>query len=89
MDGHYIKRMAKRQRVIALSSAEAELYAAVAMSSETLGIQSLGKDMKLDLNATLGVDASAALSLMSKEGPGKANHIHVQNLWIQEASITK
>ena len=38
---HCLKTWAKKQQVIALSSAEAELYAAVKTASESLGIQSL------------------------------------------------
>ena len=36
--GHYIKSWSKNQSVVALSSAEAELYAIIKTASETLGI---------------------------------------------------
>ena len=41
---HYIKSWSKNQSVIALSSAEAELYGIIKTSSETLGIISILKD---------------------------------------------
>ena len=40
-----IKRYSKQQKVLALSSAEAETYGMVACSAELLGIQSCARDM--------------------------------------------
>ena len=42
---HVIKTYSRQQRVIALSSAEAELYAMVAASAESLAVIAYAKDM--------------------------------------------
>ena len=68
---HYIKSWSKNQSVIALSSAEAELYAIIKTSSETLGIYSLMKDWGFTCKAHLYADASAALGIIGRSGLGK------------------
>ena len=82
---HFLKGMAKRQNVVALSTAEAELYASVLTGAEALGIKSLARDLGMSLEVALGIDASATLSLLNREGLGKAKHIEVQHLWMQDA----
>ena len=82
---HFIKGMTKRQRVIALSSAEAELYAAVLTASEAMGLQALSRDMGVERKIALSIDASAAIALLHREGLGKAKHVEVQSLWLQTA----
>ena len=71
---------------MALSSAESELYAAVKTASEGLGVQSVAKDLGISCGLNLHLDASATLCLVSRRGLGKAKHVDMQNLWIQEAS---
>ena len=44
---HLIKSYSKQQKVLALSSGEAETYGMVACSAEVLGIQSCGRDLGL------------------------------------------
>ena len=58
---HLIKSYCKQQRVVALSSAEAELYALVSASSEGLGLLAYGKDMGIQMEPCVMTDASAAL----------------------------
>ena len=70
---------------MALSSAEAELYAVVLVVGESLGLQSLAKDLGKTVGVEMGIDASAALALLQREGLGKAKHIQVQSLWLQES----
>ena len=36
------------------------------------------------MNIKIGMDASAAIAMASRRGFGKAKHMHVQYLWIQE-----
>ena len=68
------------------ASCESELYPAVKTASEGLGIQSVAKDMGLSCGLNLHQDASATICLVSRRGLGKAKHIDMQNLWIQEVS---
>ena len=84
--GHCLKVWTKKQQVVALSSAESELYAAVKTASEGLGIQSLARDLGISCRLNLHLDASATMCLVNRRGLGKAKHVDMQNLWIQEAS---
>ena len=81
---HMIKCWSKAQHVVSLSSGEAELYAAVRAAAETIGLASLAKDLGMELGVKISVDASAAIGTLSREGLGKAKHISVQYLWLQE-----
>ena len=55
-------------------------------ASEGLGIPSLAKDLEIVCGLNLHLDASATMCLVSRRGLGKAKHVNVQHLWIQEAS---
>ncbi len=83
---HLLKVWAKTQHAISLSSAEAELYAAVHGTAEALGMQSIMKDLGISATVNVGMDASAALGLINRQGLGKARHIETQWLWIQQAT---
>ena len=81
-----VKVWSKTQHAIALSSAEAELYAAVLGAIEGLGLKSILNDMGIEApNMMLGCDASAAISIISREGLGRTKHVDTQFLWVQEA----
>ena len=84
---HYIKSWSKNQSVIALSSAEAELYAIIKTSSETLGIISILKDTGKWYKADIMADTSAALGIIGRTGLGKLRHIDTSYLWLQQESI--
>ena len=86
---HVIKSYSRQQKVIALSSAEAETYGMVACSAEILGIQACARDMGLTYDGTIYADASAALGIVQRRGVGKVRHIRTQSLWLQEAHATK
>ena len=84
--GHCLKVWTKKQQVVALSSAESELYAAVKTASEGLGIQSVAKDLGISRGLNLPLNASATMYLVNRTDLGKAKHVDMQNLWRQEAS---
>ena len=63
-----------------------ELYAAVKAASEGLEVQSLAKDLGISCGLNVHLDASATMCLVNRRGLGKAKHVDMQNLWIQEAS---
>ena len=79
----------KKQQVVALSSAESGLCAAVKTASEGLGIQSVARDLGISCRLNLHLDASATVCLVNRRGLGKAKHVDMQNLWIQEAYKSK
>ena len=59
--GHSLKAWTKKQQVVALSSADSELYAAVKIASEGLGVQSVAEDLGISCGLTLHLDASATM----------------------------
>ena len=86
---HAVKCWAKAQHVIALSSGEAELYACVKASSEAIGLQSLMRDMGLEVGISVYIDATATMGMVMKDGLSGVRHIDTQHLWVQEAVKAK
>jgi len=83
--GGILKTWSSTQASIAQSSGEAEYYALVRAASESLGMQSLMRDMGWDAKIRLLVDSSAAKSIASRTGLGKLRHLEIKFLWLQEA----
>ena len=88
MDDHVIKTYSRLQRVIALSSAEAELYAMLAASAETLAGSAYAQDLGTSLVGEVYSDSSAALGITRRQGIGKVRHLRTHGLWIQEVHVT-
>ena len=84
---HAPKGWSKTQALIALSSGESELYAALKASVEALGMVALMKDFGYELKGEVWGDASAALGLINRRGLGKTRHIQTGLLWIQQAAV--
>ena len=88
LGSHVLKTWSKTQYVIATSSAESELYVIVRASTEALGLLTLLKDVGMSVvDSRAHVDASAAKSIVEREGLGKVCHIEVGLSWIQEQQI--
>ena len=75
--------------IIALSSAEAELYALLKGAAQTLGLISMASDFGDKLQGSLWSDASAAIAISQRSGLGKLRHIQTQFLWLQERVSAK
>ena len=84
LGSHVIKAWSTTQDVISLSSGEAEFYAIVKMGSQSLGLQAMFKDLGLNVRIHIKTDASAAIGTSMRRGLGKARHIEVNQLWIQD-----
>ena len=56
---HTLKAYTRKQRVIAKSSAEAELYAAALGASEAKGVQSSMFDLGFEVKPVLAIDANS------------------------------
>ena len=69
---HYVKSWSKTQSLVALSSAESELYALVKASSEALGLRSMISCMGKNLGNKIFSDASAALGIVQRQGLAQA-----------------
>ena len=81
---HLIKAWTKKQGIVATSTAEAELYAGNRAATESTGVQAFAKDLGR-VPIRLHSDSSAARSIISSTGLGKARHTVIQYLWLQEA----
>ena len=81
---HCLKTWAATQKSITLSSGEAELVAAVKMSTELIGMLQLSKEWNLEMEGVVFMDSSAALGIVKRKGNGKMRHIRVGMLWIQQ-----
>lgn len=76
----YIRRGGHDRATLQTSSSKAELYAAVRATCEALGHQMLLRDLGIDTGARVHVDASAAKSIIEREGLAKVRHIDVNGL---------
>ena len=81
---HLVKLWSTTQKSITLSSAEAELVAAVKMGAELIGATQLAKDWGIELHGRVHVDSTAAIAVAERKGNGKLRHVRVGSMWIQE-----
>ena len=81
---HPIKHWSLTQTTIALSSGEAELGGICRGASLALGLQSLAKDIGIDLHVEVLTDATAAIGICRRRGLGKIRHLNVADLWVQD-----
>ena len=86
---HTIKGWSKTQALIALSSGESELYAALKSAAETLGVMSMLKDLNWNMTGRVYGDASALLGIIKRTGLGKTRHIDTGLLWIQQTAAER
>ena len=85
---HTIKSYSRQQKVVALSSAEAELYAMVAASAESFVVIGDAHDLSVEFEGEVFTDSSAALGKAHRAGIGKVRHLRAQGLWVQEVRAT-
>jgi hypothetical protein len=86
---HLLKHWASTQRKITLSSGEAELGAVVRGCSEVLGLQSVARDLGVELRPEVHADSSAAIGICNRSGIGKVRHLAVAQLWVQDLVRSK
>jgi len=84
-----VRGWSTNQVVIALSTGEAEYYAALKGSSQALGFQSMLRDIGLCTSVTLFSDSSAARGIIHRAGLGKLRHLETGYLWLQAAVASK
>ena len=89
LGGHLLKHWASTQKKITLSSGEAELGAVVRGFSEALGIQSVARDLGVELQPEVHADSSAAIGICRRSGIGKVRHLAVAQLWVQDLVRSK
>ena len=81
---HCLKTWSSTQATVALSSAEAELYALTKGASQGLGMMALLSDFGFTASVTVHTDASAAIGIVRRAGLGKLRHLNVRYLWVQD-----
>ena len=81
---HCIKSWSSTQATVALSSAEAELYALTKGAAQALGIMTMMSDLGAEVSTTVHADASAAIGIVRRTGLGKLRHLNVRYLWLQD-----
>jgi hypothetical protein len=86
---HLLKHWASTQKKITLSSGEAELGAVVKGFSEILGLQSVARDLGVELAPEVHADSSAAIGICNRSGIGKVRHLAVAQLWVQDLVRSK
>ena len=84
-NGACLKVWSTTQTVIAMSSGEVEYYAAVKGRAEGLAMQSMAKDLGIDLKIRVHTDSSACRGICGRTGIGKVRHMAVLLLWLQGA----
>ena len=86
---HQLKFWSSTQKIIALSSGEAEYYGIVKGSAEAIGSRSILEDMGIRVAIRVKEDSTAAKGVASRSGLGKVRHIEVNQLWVQEKVRSK
>ena len=61
----------------------------LAASADTLGLIAICRDMGVEMRGDVYVDSSAALGVAQRTGHGKARHLRVQALWVQEVKCNR
>ena len=82
--GGLLKSWSRSQGPVAMSSGEAEFYAAVNGACEGLWIKSVFADLRFEVKVEVVQDSTAAKGTASRAGIGKIKHLDVGCCWIQQ-----
>ena len=81
---HCVKHQSNLQSTIALSSGESEWYAITKGAAAGLCLQSLLRDLGVEVEVTVRSDSSAARGFGQRQGLGRMRHVQSRYLWVQE-----
>ena len=81
---YLISDLVKGQSVVATSSGEAELYAAVAVMKDMILIKRALSFIGMSAKMELRLDSSAARAMLERQGAGRVRHVEVAVLWAQQ-----
>ena len=84
LNGACLKTWSTTQAVRAVSSGEAEHYAAPKGSSMALGFRSMAADLGEDIKIALRNDSSVALGIGGRQGLRKLRHLETGYFWLQD-----
>ena len=80
---HLVHHLSSTQKVVALSSAEAELNAIVKRMTEILCLMNMMKECGRDPKGQILTDSSAANGIVHRQGCGKVKHLECRQHWVQ------
>ena len=83
MGKHCVVTRCEGQSVIALSSCEAELYAAVLICAMAIWMQQLYRDLGVEVKILVLMDVAAGIAMMRRQGLRTAKHVATQYFWVQ------
>ena len=84
--GEVLNCWAKKQKSVALSSWESELFAAITSGTRSLGIQSELMDLGHSCVVTVATDSQSVIDHSRRRGHSVASkHVGLRGLWLQEA----
>jgi hypothetical protein len=83
--GMCVKVWSSTQKAYARSSGEAELYAANKGATEGLGLQTMLREMGIDLKLLVHTDSDACRGTCHRTGLGRLKHLQIEELWLQKA----
>ena len=86
---HVLKCWSRTHATLALSSAAAELAAALKGSCECMCIMSMLRDFVKTCNGVMLGDASAALGVIRRQGVGRMKHIDVNMRWVRQKAAER
>ncbi len=72
---HLVKSWSSTQTSISLPSGEAEFYGVVKAAGVGLGLQSLLKDLHLDVSVRVWTDSTATMGICGRQGLCKLRHV--------------
>ena len=75
----------RKQKVVALSSWDSELYVGVVARVEAIGLQSSLADFAMRCKPALMSGNQGVVDHTARQGLGVGKHIHVLHLWLQAA----
>ena len=86
LGGGVLNCWAKKQKSVALSSWESELFAAITSDTRSLGIQSELMDLGYNCSVTVATDSQSVIDHSRRRGHSVASkHVGLRGLWLQEA----
>ena len=88
LGGGVLNCWAKKQKSVALSSWESELFAAVTSGTRSLGIQSELMDLGYSCSVTVATDSQSVIDRSRRRGHTVASkQVGLRGLWLQEAPV--
>ena len=81
---------AKKQKSVALSSWESELFSVVTSGPRSVGIQSELKDLGYSCSVSVATNSQSVIDHSRRQGHSVASkHVGLRGLWLQEAQADK